>query len=51
MGWLFDGIANWLHELLVNAVMASFTSMFGMVNEQVTDIAVQVGQTPAGWNV
>lgn len=50
MGWLFDGIANWLKELLVNAIMASFTSMFGMVNDQVTDIAVQVGQTPAGWN-
>ena len=50
MGWLFDGIANWLKELLINAVMASFTSMFGMVNDQVTDIAVQVGQTPAGWN-
>ena len=50
MGWLFDGIANWLKELLINAVMASFTSMFGMVNDQVTDIAVQVGQSPAGWN-
>jgi len=50
MGWLLDGIADWLHELLVNAVMASFAGMFGMVNEQVTDIAVQVGQTPAGWN-
>jgi predicted Co/Zn/Cd cation transporter (cation efflux family) len=50
MAWLFDGIADWLHELLVNAVMASFAGMFGMVNDQVTDIAVQVGQTPTGWN-
>ena len=50
MGWLFDGIADWLKELLIDAVMASFTSMFGMVNDQVTDIAVQVGQTPQGWN-
>ena len=50
MGWLFDGIADWLKELLNDAVMASFTSMFGMVNDQVTDIAVQVGQTPQGWN-
>lgn len=50
MGWLIDGIANWFKGLLVDAVMASFAGMFGMVNDQVTDIAVQVGQTPAGWN-
>jgi len=50
MGWLFDGIADWLKQCLVDAIMASFTTMFDSVNEQVTDIAAQVGQTPEGWN-
>ena len=50
MSWLFDGIYDWFKQVLLDAIMASFTSMFGMVNEQVTDIAAQVGQTPAGWN-
>jgi len=51
MGWLFNGIADWLKKMLVDAVMASFAGMFDMVNEKVADIAVQAGQTPAGWNV
>jgi len=51
MSWLFEGIYEWFKQVLIDAVMASFESMFGMVNNQVTDIAVQVGQTPAGWSV
>jgi len=50
MGWLVDSIANWIKQLFIDAIMASFTSMFAEVNNQVQDIAVQVGQTPAGWN-
>ena len=50
MGWLVDSIADWIKQLFIDAIMASFTSMFSEVNNQVKDIAVQVGQTPAGWN-
>ena len=50
MGWLFDGIADWLKKCLVDAIMASFTGMFDSINAQVSDIAAQVGQTPEGWN-
>ncbi|MCL2499795.1 MAG: CD0415/CD1112 family protein [Defluviitaleaceae bacterium] len=50
MSWLFDGISNWIRQFLIDGIMASFARIFGQVNDQVADIAVQVGQTPAGWN-
>lgn len=50
MDWLFGGIGDWLKQLFIDAIMASFTGMFEQVNTQVADIAVQVGQTPEGWN-
>lgn len=50
MDWLFDGIGDWLKQLFIDAIMASFTQMFDQVNTQVADIAVQVGTTPEGWN-
>jgi hypothetical protein len=50
MDWLFDGISDWLKQLFIDAIMASFTEMFDQVNTQVADIAVQVGTTPEGWN-
>lgn len=50
MDWLFDGISDWLKQLFIDAIMASFTTMFDEVNTQVADIAVQVGTTPEGWN-
>ena len=36
--------------MFIDAIMANFAGIFESVNNQVTDIAVQVGQTPAGWN-
>jgi len=50
MAWLFTGIYDWFKQVLIDAIMASFASMFGAVNDQVADIAAQVGETPAGWN-
>lgn len=50
MDWLFEGISDWLKQLFIDAIMASFTGIFDGVNEQVQDIATQVGQTPEGWN-
>jgi hypothetical protein len=51
MDWLFGGIADWLKELLIDAIMASFNGMFDMVNENVADIAAQVAETPGTWNL
>jgi len=50
MSWLFDGIIDWIKQFFIDAIMASFAGIFDSVNQQVGDIAVQVGQTPAGWN-
>ena len=36
--------------MLVDGTMSNLTGLFDSVNEEVTDIAVQVGQTPAAWN-
>ena len=51
MGWLIDSITEWIRQFLIDGIMASFASIFGYVNDQVADIATQVGQTPAGWSV
>jgi len=50
MDWLFGGITDWIRQFLIDGIMANFERIFDSVNEQVADIAVQVGQTPAGWN-
>ena len=50
MDWLFDGITDWIRQFLIEGIMASFARIFGYVNDQVADIATQVGQTPEGWN-
>ena len=50
MGWLLDSINDWLRQLLIDAIMAVFGNIFDSVNNQVSDVAYQVGQTPEGWN-
>jgi hypothetical protein len=50
MSGLFDSIANWLRELLIDGVTSNFTGMFDEVNTKVGEIAGQVGQDPEGWN-
>ena len=50
MNWLVDSLSNWIKEGLIDSVMERFENMFDSVNMQVGDIAVNVGQTPMGWN-
>ena len=45
-----QALTNWLKEMLVGGIMGNLTGMFDSVNQQVADIATQVGQTPQGWN-
>ena len=50
MGSLFDWITDWIKEGMIEAITGQYTSIFESVNNQVTDVAAQVGQTPQGWN-
>lgn len=50
MDALLNALTDWLKEMLVGGIMSNLTGMFDSVNQQVGDIAAQVGQTPQGWN-
>lgn len=50
MDALLNALTDWLKEMLVGGIMSNLTGMFDSVNQQVGDIATQVGQTPQGWN-
>ena len=47
---LFDAISNWFRGLLIDGIIHNFTGMFNDMNARVSEVAGQVGQTPAGWN-
>ena len=47
---IFDAITEWLKALLVGGIMENLGGLFTGVNEQVGEIAAQVGMTPAAWN-
>ena len=51
MGFIFDAIADWFKGLLVDGIMANFEGLFTDVNNQVGEVAAQVGSSPAAWNV
>ena len=50
MDSLLDSINEWIRQGLIDAIMGSFTDMFDSINQQVGDVATQVGTTPAGWS-
>ena len=50
MGSLFDWITDWIKEGMIEAITGQYTRIIESVNNQVTDVAAQVGQTPQGWN-
>lgn len=50
MDMIMDSIAEWLKEILVGGIISNLSGMFDSVNQQVGDIAVQVGATPQAWN-
>ena len=50
MDAIMDAIVEWLKEILVGGIVSNLSGMFDNVNEQVGDIAVQVGTTPQAWN-
>ena len=50
MDFIWNKITEWLKGILVDGIMGNLTSLLDRVNQQVGDIAVQVGTTPAAWN-
>ena len=50
MDKILESIAEWLKEVLVGGIVSNLSGMFDSVNQQVGDIAVQVGATPQAWN-
>ena len=50
MGMIMDSIADWLKEILVSGIINNLSGMFDSVNQQVGEIAVQVGKSPSTWN-
>jgi len=50
MDFLTDWINDWLKGLLIDGIMGNLSGLFDNVNNQVGEIATQVGTTPAAWN-
>lgn len=50
MDFLTDWITKWLKGLLIDGIMGNFEGLFTDVNNQVGEIATQVGTSPAAWN-
>jgi len=50
MGWLTDWIVDWLKELLVDGIMGNLGGLFNNVNNQVEEIAANVGMAPGDFN-
>ena len=50
MDFLTDWITDWLRGLLVDGIMGNLGGLFDNVNNQVGEIATQVGTSPAAWN-
>ena len=47
---ILDKITEWLKTMLVEGIITNLSGMFDHVNQQVGEIAGQVGLTPAAWN-
>ena len=50
MGLLTDALGEWLKELFISGILGNLGGLFDNVNNQVGEIASQVGMTPGAWN-
>ncbi|MCC8140171.1 MAG: hypothetical protein LIO67_07750 [Lachnospiraceae bacterium] len=50
MDSIINQITEWLKEMLVSGIMSNLSGMFSSVNNQVGNIATQVGRTPASFS-
>ncbi len=50
MDFIWESITEWLKEVLVDGIMDHLSGIFDAVNQQVGDVATQVGTTPADFS-
>ena len=50
MDFIWESITEWLKEVLVGGIMDHLSGMFDAVNQQVGDVATQVGTSPANFS-
>ena len=50
MDSIISAIQDWIKEMLVGGIMSNLSGMFDAVNQQVTEIAGDVGTTPANFS-
>ena len=50
MSFLTSWITDWLKSLLISGIMGNFSDLFTGVNNQVGNVATEVGTSPANWN-
>lgn len=50
MDFIWNSITDWLKEVLVSGIVSNLSGMFDFTNEQIGQIAGQVGLTPQAWN-
>ena len=50
MDFLTDWITKWLKGVLIDGIIGNLNGLFTNVNNQVAEIAKQVGTSPAAWN-
>ena len=50
MQFLTDWLTDLLKEFLIDGILSNLGNLFNNVNDQIGEIAVQVGMTPAAWN-
>ena len=47
---ILQQIEDWLKGMLVDGIMNNLSGLFDAVNQQVADVAAQVGSTPSGFS-
>ena len=50
MDFIWNSITDWLKEVLVSGIVSNLSGMFDSTNEQIGEIAGQVGLPPQAWN-
>lgn len=50
MSFIWDMVTEWLKGVLISGIMDNLMGLFGSMNQQIADIATQIGATPQGWN-
>ncbi len=50
MDFLFGWLTDWIKQGLIDGIMGQYAGIYDAINNQVAQIAADVGQTPQGWN-